>query len=446
MKIVLAPDKFKDCLTAAEVAEAIAEGLRSVDPEIEIDICPMADGGEGTVAALVAATGGRIVEQKITGPLPHEGHRRRSDCSDRAALQASESDPSEGDLHTAVIEMAAASGLWLLKPDQRDPTRTTTYGTGELMRAAADLGARRIILGIGGSATVDGGIGAAQAWGAKFTFISGQTYSNGDRRLTGGDLERLLRVETNRVGKWQPAMRMLEDQTAGKSKRAAKNASTTPPPPDDFIRLDTGDVEFIVACDVGNPLLGPNGAATIFGPQKGANPTQIAQLENGLCRLVERTGKDADAILPGAGAAGGLGFGMRIFFGATLRPGIDIVMDTVKLRQRIQNADLCITGEGRLDAQTLSGKTVIGVARACEDAGVPCIALAGTIGEGAEECLSAGLSSFHAITDRPMTLEESMRDARDLLARAAANILRTNLAHRQGETPWSGNETPDSNK
>src|SRR5882724_10121814 len=209
MKIVIAPDKFKGCLTASQAADAIAAGVRRADPTIEIDLCPMADGGEGTVAALIAATGGRIVTQKVTGPLP----RMKVDA--QIGLLGGE--------QTAVIEMASASGMALLTADQRDPTRTTTYGTGELMRAAAELGATRIILGIGGSATVDGGVGAAQAWGAKFTLTSGQSYTFGDRRLSGGDLERVLRVHGNLAPKKN--LLMLEDQSNSESR--AFNAEKT---------------------------------------------------------------------------------------------------------------------------------------------------------------------------------------------------------------------------
>src|SRR5438552_113540 len=268
MKIVIAPDKFKGSLTASQAAEAIAAGVRRADPNGEIDICPMADGGEGTVAALVASTGGRIVTHKVTGPLP----RMKVDAP--IGLLGGE--------QTAVIEMAAASGMALLSAEQRDPTRTTTYGTGELMRAAADLGAKRIILGIGGSATIDGGIGAAQAWGAKITLISGQSYTMGDRRLSGGDLQRLLRVQGNLAARKN--LPLLVDNANGDSARRAK---AKPVSADiENVRLDVRGIEFVVACDIGNLLLGANGAARIFGPQKGATRAQIEELEEGLHKLV----------------------------------------------------------------------------------------------------------------------------------------------------------------
>ncbi|WP_428938678.1 glycerate kinase family protein [Fontivita pretiosa] len=373
MKVVVAPDKFKDCLKADEVARAIATGLRHADPNAEIDECPMADGGEGTVQALVAATGGRIVTRRVTGPLP----RMKVDAPIGLL----------GDGVTAVVEMASASGLHLLRPEQRDPTRTTTYGTGELLREAAELGARRIILGIGGSATVDGGVGCAQAWGASFTLSTGTIYRPNGRRLTGGDLIHLRSVESP-------------------------------------LPLETHGIEFIVACDVGNPLLGPDGAAPIFGPQKGATPEQVEQLELGLERLVEKTGLWELASRPGAGAAGGLGFGMMAFFGAQLRPGVQIVIEAVKLPQRLHEADLCITGEGRLDSQSLAGKTVIGVARLCKQRGVPCVALAGSVGEGVQPATDQGLDAWFTITQGPMTVEQAISQAPQLLARTAESVLR----------------------
>ncbi|HEY7088269.1 MAG TPA: glycerate kinase [Tepidisphaeraceae bacterium] len=374
MRVVIAPDKFKDCLTASEVADAIAGGVRNVDPLIEIELCPMADGGEGTVEALVAATGGKIVIRHVTGPLP----RMKVDAPIGIL----------GDGVTAVIEMSSASGLYLLKGDQRDPTRTTTYGTGELLREAQRLGATKIIVGIGGSATVDGGIGAAQAWGATFTLSSGSVYRENGRRLTGGDLMRLRSIESS-------------------------------------LPLETLGIEFTVACDVGNPLLGPDGAAAIFGPQKGATPEQVDQLESGLSRLVEKTGRHDLADKPGAGAAGGLGFGMMAFFNATLRPGIQIMIDALRLRERLKGADLCITGEGKLDSQSLAGKTSIGVAQLCKEMNIPCIALAGAVDSAIETMAKEqGLTASFAIARGPTTLEDSLTHAAELLKRTAEQAFR----------------------
>ena len=406
MRIVLAPDKFKGCLSARAVCDAISAGVRSVDPSITIDACPMADGGEGTVAALVAATGGRTVTRRVTGPLP--------------SMKVDAPIGLLGDGQTAVIEMASASGLHLLKPNQYDPTRTTTYGTGELLLAAAELGVRRIILGIGGSATVDGGIGAAQAWGARFVLKTGQSYSTADRRLTGGDLKQLLRFD------WPAA---AQDNARAARQLPGGNGGATHMPQCEPL-LHTHGIEFVVACDVGNPLFGPDGAAAIFGPQKGASPEQVKELDDGLRHLAEKLHRTPLADAPGAGAAGGLGFGMMAFFGAALRPGAAIVMEATKLRDRLAGADLCLTGEGKLDSQSLAGKTAVSVARVCKELNVPCIALAGVLAPGYEAAYTEGLTAAFPICDSPMTLEESLQNAPTLLTATAARILRTFTAGR----------------
>jgi len=396
MRIVIAPDKFKGCLSAADVSRAIAAGLRRADPDVEIDECPMADGGEGTVDALAAATGGKVVLRRVTGPLP--------------GMKVDAPIGVLGDGFTAAIEMAAASGLHLLAPEQRDPMRTTTYGTGELLRAAADLGMKKIILGIGGSATVDGGIGAAQAWGARFVLKTGQTYSTGDRRLSGGDLKSVLRVE-----------RLADERAAApRGPLALPFTGTTAPAAGRGPR----GVEIVVACDVGNPLFGPDGAAPIFGPQKGATPEQIRELDEGLRQLADRIGMMPLADTSGAGAAGGLGFGMMAFFGASLQSGAQIVMDATRLRDRLKGAALCITGEGRLDGQSLGGKTAVSVARACKELNVPCVALVGAIGEGADGSLAEGVTSYFSICDKPMPLDEAIRDAARLLESTTDRVMR----------------------
>jgi glycerate 2-kinase len=404
VKIVIAPDKFKGCLSAADVARAIAAGVKRASPDASIDQCPMADGGEGTVDALVAATGGRIVTRRVTGPL--------------AGMKVDAPIGILGDGETAVIEMAAASGLHLLAPEKRDPMRTTTYGTGELLRIAVEeLDAKRVILGIGGSATVDGGIGAAQAWGAQFTLATGAAYGRDDRRLTGGDLLNLLRVHTS-FSDTRPSGPPLN--APGNTTLARRHQAL----------LDTRGAAFVVACDVGNPLLGPNGAAPIFAPQKGATPDQVEQLDRGLRRLVDRLSLHTLADHPGAGAAGGLGFGMMAFFGATLQSGAHIVIDAVKLRTRLVGADLCITGEGQLDMQSLAGKTPISVAQICREMKIPCIALAGSIAPSLSAAHTEGLTAFFSICDRPMTLEEAMQNTPPLLQQAAEQLTRTLLARR----------------
>lgn len=378
MRILLAPDKFKGCLSADEVAAAMAEGLRRADPSVELDLCPMADGGEGTVWALVLATGGRFITRGVTGPL--------------AEMKVDATFGMLGDGQTAVIEMAAASGLALLKPEQRDPLSTTTFGTGELLLAAAEEGAHRVILGIGGSATVDAGIGCAQACGLPVILEGGEPLSPTEP-LCGRDLDLVLMIKHGR-GSAVERMRIT------------------------------------VACDVTNPLFGPNGAAPVFGAQKGATEEQTAQLDGALRRLAERTGKLPEANTPGAGAAGGLGFGMLAFFGATLERGIDVVTDAVKLRERMREADLCITGEGRLDAQTLHGKAPIGVARLCKEVGVPCIALAGSLGPQLDALHDEGLTAWFSISDGPGELAEAVRRAPELIANLSESVLKTFLANR----------------
>ena len=374
MRVVVAPDKFKGCLPARDVAAAIARGIGRVDPSIRVEQIPMADGGEGTVDALVAATGGRLITRTVTGPLPD----MRVDATFGLL----------GDGRTAVIEMAAASGLHLLRPEQYDPVATTTYGTGELLLAAVEAGARRIILGIGGSATVDGGLGCAQACGASI----------------------LIR---NSVNVWTASMSPVTGR--GMIELVDHLADA---------RLLDDEVEVVVASDVTNPLYGPDGAARVFGPQKGATPEQVEALDRALRELAERQRAEEIAWRPGAGAAGGLGFGMMAFFGATLRPGFDIVAGAVGLRERIAGADLVVTGEGRLDASSLGGKTAVGVARLCRELGVPCVALVGAVGPGVERAADEGLSAHFVICDRPMTLEQAVAEAPELLERAAVNVAR----------------------
>jgi glycerate kinase len=274
----------------------------------------------------------------------------------------------------------------LLAPDQRDPTRTTTYGTGELLLAARDLGVKRIILGIGGSATVDGGIGCAQAAGLPVLMRDGQPVSPTEP-LCGRDLPNVLMIKR---GRGSPVER----------------------------------VQIIVACDVTNPLFGEEGAAAVFGPQKGASPQQVSWLDHELRALAERTGKLDEARVPGAGAAGGLGFGMMAYFGAALKPGVEIVIEAVGLRDRLRDAAWCVTGEGRLDAQSLSGKTAIGVSRVCRQLGVPCIAICGALEGDIDLSHAQGLTACFSICDRPMSLEDAMRDVDHLLRGAAANIFR----------------------
>jgi glycerate kinase len=371
MRVVVAPDKFKGCLTAPQVCDAVAAGIRSARPDAEIDLCPMADGGEGTVAALVTATNGRFETRRVTGPLPE--------------MNVEATFGILGDRKTAVVEMSAACGFALLRPEDRNPLATTTFGAGQLLVEAARLGVDHIVLGIGGSATNDAGIGCAQACGLPVILESGQPVAPTEP-LCGRDLDSVVLVKH---GRGSPVER----------------------------------VRITVACDVTNPLFGPNGAAYVFGPQKGATPEQVRQLDDSLRRLAERLGKLKEANTPGAGAAGGLGFGMLAFFGAKLRPGVDIVIDAVNLRQRLAGADLCITGEGRLDTQSLAGKTPIGVSRVCREQRVPCVAVVGSTEESARAAADHGLERVVAIQDGNISIEESLRDAPRLIAAAAAKLL-----------------------
>ncbi len=373
MRIIIAPDKFKEALSARAVAAAIARGVRRVWPDAQIDCVPMADGGEGTVDALLAATHGTQRRTMVTGPLG-------------TPVEATWGMLGDG-LNTAVMEMAAASGLALVPPDRRDPTKTTTYGTGELIRAALEQGAAHVLIGIGGSATTDGGTGAAQACGVAFT-ASGAVVQ---RLMTGGDLAAITRID---MGQRHPRV---------------------------------GATRIEVACDVDNPLLGERGAAAVYGPQKGATPPQVQLLDGGLAHLadlIERElGRDVRGF-SGAGAAGGLGAGLVAFFDAKLRRGIEMVMDAARLRERMQGADLVITGEGRLDEQSMMGKVIAGVGRAAKSAGVPAVALVGSTGTGADAALAV-LDSYHCITPAGMPLGEALARTAQHLEQVAAQVAST---------------------
>jgi glycerate kinase len=377
MRIVIAPDSFKESASAPAVAAALARGVRRAVPDAEIDLVPMADGGEGTVEALVAATGGRSVEVTVTAPL---GEPVRATYG------------LLGDGQTAVIEMAAASGLPLVPQDRRNPLIATTFGTGELVRHALDQGARRIILGIGGSATNDSGAGMAQALGVSLRDAAGRELERG-----GAALARLASVDMG-----------------GRD-----------------LRLK--ECEILVACDVTNPLCGPRGASRVYGPQKGATPAMVEELDAALrhCAGVLREQLGVDVLdLPGAGAAGGLGAGLVAFAGGQLRRGVEIVAEACGLAERVRGADLVLTGEGRLDQQSVHGKTPVGVAAVAAAQGVPVIAIAGSLGEGYEACHAAGIAAAFSICRGPMTLTEAMANAEALLATTAEEAMRAWLAGR----------------
>ncbi|EJM01028.1 glycerate kinase [Pseudomonas sp. GM102] len=371
MKIVIAPDSFKDSLSAQGVAEAIALGLADVWPDAHLIKCPMADGGEGTVESILAACDGELCRTHVRGPLG-------------ATVEAAWGWLPQS--HTAIIEMAEASGLQLVAPNLRDACTSSTYGTGELIRAALDAGAQRVILAIGGSATNDGGAGAMQALGVKLLDARDQILVPG-----GLALAQLARLDLSEI-----------------DPRLAK-------------------VRFDIAADVNNPLCGPHGASAIFGPQKGASPEQVEQLDQALGRFAELCAQALDKDVrdePGSGAAGGLGFAAKAFLGAQFQAGVEVVAELVGLAEAVKGADLVITGEGRFDAQTLRGKTPFGVARIARQHGVPVIVIAGTLGEGYQALYEHGIDAAFALASGPMTLEQACAEAPRLLRERARDIAR----------------------
>ncbi|WP_100489556.1 glycerate kinase [Sporolactobacillus pectinivorans] len=371
MKIVIAPDSFKESLSALEAAEAIQKGLEKVWPEAEFVLVPMADGGEGTVQSLIDATRGTRINQEVCGPL---GQR----VSGFFGLL--------GNGKTAVIEMAAAAGLEYVPPEKRNPMKATTYGVGELIRAALDRGARHILLGLGGSATNDGGCGMAQALGA-----------------------RLLDKHGHAIGRGGAALRDLE--TIDMTDYDPRIAETT----------------FEIATDVTNPLTGKRGASTVFGPQKGASPEDVALLDRGLKHYAEIVKRDLNRLIddvPGAGAAGGLGAGALCFLQGTLLPGINLVIKETKLEEKMHHASLVITGEGKIDGQTIYGKAPVGVARAAKNQHIPVIAFAGSLAEGCGAVYDHGIDAFFSIVSGAIPLKEALRSARENLIRTGENVAR----------------------
>ncbi|AIF53555.1 glycerate kinase [Pelosinus sp. UFO1] len=362
MRIVVAPDSYKGSVSAVGTANAMEKGIKAVFPEAEVIKVPIADGGEGTVEALVTATNGQMIYQDVIGPLG------RTVSSYWGIL---------GDGKTAVIEMAAASGLPLVPNEKRDPRVTTTYGTGQLIKAALDRGLKKIIIGIGGSATNDGGCGMAQALGGKFLDADGQELSYG-----GAALAKLNRVDLNGMD--------------------ARLASTV----------------IIVACDVDNPLCGPRGATAVYGPQKGASPEMVVELDAALknfaSKVGEATGKNI-AEHPGAGAAGGLGAGLLFFTNAALRPGVEIVLETTGFESLVKSAQLVITGEGRTDFQTAFGKAPVGVAKVAKKYNVSTICLSGGLGQGYEDVLKQGIDGLMSTVPCPMTLEECIEQGAEFI-------------------------------
>lgn len=372
MKIVIAPDSFKGSLTAVQAADIIEAGIKDVCPEAITVKAPMADGGEGTRDVLVKSTGGKTVTAVVKDPL---------DRDIEAAYGIL------GDGKTAVIEMAAASGLMLLLENERNPLITTTYGTGQLIKHALDNGCRNFILGIGGSATNDGGVGMAGALGVKFLKSNGESI-----RFCGGGLKELNSIDLS-----------------GLDKRIHQ-------------------CNFQIACDVNNPLCGLNGAAYVYGPQKGGDETMIKALDENLKhygKCVERNLGISIINLPGAGAAGGLGGGMVAFLNAELNKGTDIIINELRLEEKLKGADLVITGEGRTDFQTSFGKAPFGVAKLAKKYKVPVIVISGGIEDDNEKLYSLGFDSMFSVVDKPMILSEAIDNSSKLLLRATKRVMRT---------------------
>ena len=370
MKIVIAPDSFKESLSAAEVCRAIHKGISQRLPSSEVVCVPMADGGEGTLDALVDATNGYRQAVRVMGPLPD--------------MQVEAQFGMLGDGETAVIEMARASGIELLTPEQRDPRLTTSYGTGQLISAALDAGAKRLIVAIGGSATNDGGVGMMQALGVRF--LDKYRYPIGHG---GAQLSRIADID----------MEALDPRLA--------------------------DVEVVAACDVDNPLVGERGASAVFGPQKGASPDVVAQLDLALAKYAgcidEKLGCQVIDVA-GAGAAGGMGAALLAFMQAELKPGIEIVSETVSLSEKLQGADWVITGEGRVDGQTLGGKTPAGVAKLAHSMGIPTIALAGSMGDGCDTLRQVGIVACFSILSKPCSLSQALSEGAENLTLTAFQV------------------------
>ncbi|MDD3243996.1 MAG: glycerate kinase [Eubacteriales bacterium] len=383
-KAVVAPDSWKGCLSAGQAAAAMARGLHRAGFD-RVEEIEMADGGEGTVEALLRCAGGERVTVPVEGPLGEPVNA----CYARL------------DAHTAVIETASAAGLTLVPPERRNALRASTYGVGQLMLHALEAGCTRIYVGLGGSATTDGGLGMAQALGIRPADASGNELPRGGSALLSlGELE-----------------------TEGLHPLAAK-------------------AEFVAVCDVDNPLLGAQGAAAVFGPQKGASPAMVRLLEEGLERLDRIMRRDMGlsvADRPGAGAAGGLGAGMMAFLGARRMGGAEFVLAAAGAKEKMCGADLVLTGEGRTDAQTLQGKAPLGVARLARSAGVPAVCLSGSLGEGWQALLNEDFAAVLSVSDGPMTLQEAMERGEQLLEDGAFVAGRLFLAGKKDCIPAGGN-------
>lgn len=371
MHIIIAPDSFKGSLTSHEVAQAMDRGVKRVLPTCTTTLLPLSDGGEGLVDSLVVASGGRLLEYQVQGPL-------------KALVTAQMG--LLGDGKTAVIEMAQASGLTLIKPEERNPLLTTTFGTGQLIKEALDLGCTKLIIGIGGSATNDGGMGMAQALGFQFLDAEGIALGSG-----GAELARLAKIDVTKV---DPRLK---------------------------------GVQIEVACDVDNPLTGPKGAAHIYGPQKGATPEMVEFLDQALENydkiLQKDLGKSVN-LTPGAGAAGGLGAGLMALLDGKLVSGIELVLRVLGFAEEAKGAELVLTGEGKFDAQSAFGKVPVGVGRQSLKLGVPVVVVAGTVLPDAEELHAEGITAYFSIQNKPMSLKEAMENGAELVENQVAEVIR----------------------
>ena len=371
LTILLAPDSFKESMSAKEVCEAMEKGIKKVNNDINCIHVPMADGGEGTMQSLVDATGGKIYSLNVVGPL---GNKVKAFYG------------ILGDGETGMLEMASASGIQLVTKEKRNPLITTTYGTGQLIKACLDYGVKRLLIAIGGSSTNDGGAGVIQALGGKFMDAKGNELGFG-----GGELGKLKTIDLNN---FDPRLK---------------------------------NIIIEVACDVNNPLCGDNGASNVFGPQKGATVQMIEELDNNLrhyARIVkEQLGKDVLDV-PGAGAAGGLGAGLMAFLNASLKKGIDMVIEYTKLEEKVKCSDMVWTGEGSIDFQTQYGKTPLGVAIVAKQYNKPVIAFAGRIGENIEVLYEKGIDSIFSIVKELTTLDEALVNGKENLEETAENVMR----------------------
>jgi len=371
-KILLSPQEFKESLSGYEVASAMKDGILRVDPLVNIEISPVADGGDGTLKTMVDVTNGNIVEETVENPL---GDQIQAEWGKLGTSQ------------TAVIEMARASGLALLKENEKAALKTTTYGTGQLFKSALDQGIKKFILAIGGSATNDGGAGFATAIGA-----------------------RLLDKNNNAIYPSGENLSLIEKIDLSNLDQRIK------------------DIEVQVACDVNNPLCGETGASAIFGPQKGASTNDIDILDRNLLHWSElirnQMGKDVKDI-PGAGAAGGLGAGLMAFVNAELALGADIVLNTLDYDKKLQDIDLVIVGEGQTDKSTQYNKSPVAVSTRAKKLGIPVICISGSLGQGYKECSKQGIDSFFSIVNKPMELEFALNNAYDLISSSTEEIYKT---------------------